>query len=172
MDADSAFPARMWGPVPPPPPGRTWESLMDRALVLAEANGARGEIPVAAVVVAPDGTIVGEAANAPLRGDDPTAHAEILALRAAGKTLGNYRLGGCCMVVTLEPCLMCAGAVAHARLAGLVYGAADVKAGAVSSCLHGLDLPLHTHRVWHMGGVRAEACAELLREFFFVRRGS
>jgi Cytosine/adenosine deaminases len=162
----------MWGPVPPPPPGWTWESLMDRALGLAEANGALGEIPVAAVVVAADGAIVGEAANAPVRGDDPTAHAEILALRAAGQKLGNYRLEGCSMVVTLEPCLMCAGALAHARLDGLVYGAADVKAGAVASCLHGLDLPLHTHRVWHMGGVRAEACADLLRAFFFIRRDS
>ncbi len=160
----------LWGPVPEAPPGWTWEGLMDRALAGARRNALQGEVPVGALVVAPDGTIAGEAANAPIREHDPSAHAEILAMRAAGRLMGNYRLEGCVMIVTLEPCLMCAGAMVHARLEGLVYGAQDARAGAVASCLHSLDLAHHDHRVWHMGGVRAQRCAALLRDFFAERR--
>ena len=163
-------PGALWGPVPPPPPGWTWESLMDRALALARSNLARDEVPVGAVVVAADGRLIGEAANAPLGRNDPTAHAEVLALRAAGGSLGNCRLPGCVLVATLEPCLMCAGALVQARVEGLVYGALDARAGAVVSRLHGLDLPRQEHRIWHMGGVRGQLCADLLRDFFAVRR--
>jgi tRNA(adenine34) deaminase len=139
---------------------------------MAEACLARdaGEVPVGALVVSGNGDILARAGNAVERLNDPTAHAEILALRAACHAVGNYRLHGCVLLTTLEPCLMCAGALIHARMSGLVYGAADHKAGSVSSCLDGLDLPSLNHRVWHMGGVSEEGCAELLRAFFEQRR--
>lgn len=143
---------------------------MRRALRQAELAAAAGEVPVGAVLAAPDGRLLAEAHNAPLRQHDPTAHAEVLALRQAGAALGNYRLGGCVLVVTLEPCAMCAAALAHARLAGVVYGAADRLAGAVSSCTELLDAPFFTHHVWHMGGICSEACAAVLRDFFAARR--
>ena len=158
-----------WGPIPGPPPGWTWEALMDRALELARSN-ADCEVPVGALVVDAHGRVLGEGVNAPIREHDPSAHAEIRALRDAGCALGNYRLGGCIMVVTLEPCLMCTGAILHARLAGLVYGAEDARAGSIVSRLHGLDLPLAGHTVWHMGAVRGVECAALLRDFFSSRR--
>ena len=142
---------------------------MDRALELARNNGGC-EVPVGALVVDAKGRVLGEGANAPIREHDPSAHAEIRALRAAGRALGNYRLGGCIMVVTLEPCLMCTGAILHARLAGLVYGAEDARAGSVVSRLHGLDLPLADRPIWHMGAVRGAECAALLRDFFSSRR--
>lgn len=142
------------------------------ALALDEARQAEaeGEVPVGALVVAADGRLLVRAHNRPVALHDPTAHAEVLALRAAGASLGNYRLGGCVLVVTLEPCAMCAAALAHARLAGVVYGAADRLAGAVSSCAETLEQPFLNHRVWHMGGVLAEECAALLRDFFARRR--
>lgn len=145
---------------------------MRRALEQARRAAEAGEVPVGAVLAAPDGRLLAEAHNAPLRRHDPTAHAEVLALRRAGVALGNYRLGGCVLVVTLEPCAMCAAALAHARLAGVVYGAADRLAGAVSSCAELLDAPFFNHRVWHMGGICSEACAAVLRDFFAVRRPS
>ena len=145
---------------------------MRRALEQARRAAEAGEVPVGAVLAAPDGRLLAEAHNAPLRRHDPTAHAEVLALRRAGVALGNYRLGGCVLVVTLEPCAMCAAALAHARLAGVVYGAADRLAGAVSSCAELLDAPFFNHRVWHMGGICSEACAAVLRDFFAVRRSS
>lgn len=154
------------GPVPPPPPGHTWEGLMALALEEARLAEREGEVPVGAVVVAADGRILSRAHNAPIRLNDPTAHAEILALRAAGEASGNYRLNDAVLVVTLEPCLMCTGAIVHSRLAGLVYGAADARAGAVTSCCDGLEHSFLNHHVWHMGGVRAEECAALLRAFF------
>lgn len=163
-------PGRLWGPVPPPPPGTSWDGLMDRALALARANADAGEVPVGALVVTADGRIIGEGANAPLRLHDPSAHAEVIALRAAGARLGNYRLLGCTLVVTLEPCLMCVGALVHARVKGVVYGALDARAGAVASCVHGFDLPWQDHRPWHMGGVRGAQCAEVLRTFFAAKR--
>ena len=123
-----------------------------------------------ALVVTGNGEIVGEGANCPCKSQDPTAHAEIMALRAAGKRLGNYRLMDCTMVVTLEPCAMCAQAIVHARLDGLVYGALDSLAGAVGSATDLLDMPFQNHRVWHMGGVLGEECASLLRDFFKDRR--
>ena len=126
----------------------------------------QGEVPVGALIVDPAGTILAVEHNQPITLSDPSAHAEIMAMRSAGAVLGNYRLEGCILVVTLEPCLMCTGAIVHARLAGVVYGAADNKAGAVESCFNGLDLPFHNHRVWHMGGIAAPECASLLQNFF------
>ena len=163
-------PGVLWGSVPPPPPGWTWDSLMDRALDIARSNLERDEVPVGAVVVTSGGHVIGEAANAPIGRHDPTAHAEVLALRAAGSALGNCRLPGCILVVTLEPCLMCTGALVQARMDGVVYGALDARAGAVVSRLHGLDMPRQEHRLWHMGGVRGQICADLLSDFFAVRR--
>lgn len=155
-----------WGPVPAPPPGQTWEGLMRMALAEGRRAAQCGEIPVGAVVVAADGVLLSAAHNRTIQHRDPTAHAEILALQAAGAACGNYRLNGCVLVVTLEPCLMCAGAMVHARLSGLVYGAADSRAGAVESCLNALDLPFLNHRVWHMGGVASADCTALLHDFF------
>lgn len=143
---------------------------MRRALRQARLAAAAGEVPVGAVLAAADGRLLAEAHNAPVSLHDPTAHAEMLALRRAGAAAGNYRLGGCVLVVTLEPCAMCAAALTHARLAGVVYGAADALAGAVSSCAETLETPFFPHRVWHMGGIRAEECAAVLRDFFAVRR--
>lgn len=164
---EAASPA---GPVPTPPRGHTWEGLMDMALVLAREAEQEGEVPVGALVIARDGTILGEGRNAPCRENDPTAHAEMRALQTAGKALGNYRLEDCVLVVTLEPCAMCAQAMVHARLAGCVYGAVDRQAGAALSALDLFDLPFQNHRVWHMGGVRGEECADLLLDFFKKRR--
>jgi tRNA(adenine34) deaminase len=142
---------------------------MDRALLLARRGAEAGEVPIGALVIGRSGDILAEAHNAPVCRNDPTAHAEILALRAAGEVLGNYRLRGCILVVTLEPCLMCAAALAHARLDGLVFGAADEAAGAVVSRAEHPGMTAN-HKIWHMGGVRAQDCAELLRGFFARKR--
>ena len=158
------------GPVPAPPAGRGWAKLMQLALEQARAGEAQGEVPVGAVLAARDGSLLASAHNACLGLNDPTAHAEILALRQAAQRIGNYRLSGSVLVVSLEPCLMCAGALIHARVDGVVYGASDPLAGAVSSCLEALDLPFHNHAIWHMGGVAGEECAALLRNFFLQRR--
>lgn len=158
------------GPVPAPPRGRTWEELMELALAEARAAGAGGDVPVGAVIAGADGRILARAGNAVERGHDPTAHAEMLAIREACGLLGNWRLSGCVLVVTLEPCAMCAAAIAHARLAGVVYGAADEAAGAITSRAEYLDGPAVLKPVWHMGGVRAEECAALLRDCFAGRR--
>ncbi len=141
------------------------------ALEEAQAAALRGETPVGAVVIDPaTGEIVARAANAPIAGHDPTAHAEILALRAAARARGNYRLTGLTLVVTLEPCAMCAGAISHARIGRLVFGAADPKGGAV---IHGprfFDQPTCHWRPEVEGGVLAEESADLLSRFFQVRR--
>lgn len=158
------------GPVPPPPTGHTWESLMDRALEEAHSAARSGEVPVGAVLVHQSGQIIACTHNQPLHSHDPTAHAEILALRQAGQYLQNYRLNNCVLVVTLEPCLMCTGALVHARVGGVVFGAADSKAGAVISCLDGLAQGFHNHAVWYMGGVRSEKCARMLQTFFTTQR--
>lgn len=132
---------------------------------------AAGEVPVGAIIVAPDGqTIVGRGQNRVLRDNDPTAHAEIVALRQAGVTLANYRLTGCTLYVTLEPCAMCAGAILHARIARLVYGAADPKAGACGSVLSVMNHPQLNHRVELLSGLVAEECGFMLSNFFVERR--
>ncbi len=154
----------------PPASWPSWEALMAEALAEARDAGRLGEVPVGAVVVSPEGRIVGRGRNSPLSENDPAAHAEIVAMRQAGKTLDNYRLGGCVLAVTLEPCLMCVGAMVHARLAGLVFGASDPRAGAVVSGLDGLELPFHNHRIWQAGGIAENDCAALLADFFKTRR--
>jgi tRNA(adenine34) deaminase len=140
-------------------------------LALEEARGAAaaGEVPVGAIVVE-NGVVVGRGQNRVMRDLDPTAHAEIVALRQAAKAVGNYRLGGCEIFVTLEPCAMCAGAMIHARLARLVYAAADPKAGAVSSVLQVLNHPRLNHQMLVNSGELAEESGELLRAFFRERR--
>ena len=142
-------------------------------LALAEAHAAElaGEVPVGAIILAPDGeTVLGRGNNQVLRTSDPTAHAEIVALRAAGLALSNYRLTGCTLVCTLEPCAMCAGAMIHARIARLIYAAPDPKAGACGSVLSVLNHPQLNHRVEVTSGVLAEECSALLSNFFRTRR--
>jgi len=144
------------------------EEFMRRALDLAREAGAAGEVPVGAVVVA-GGRLVASGRNAPIAASDPTAHAEIVALRAAGQATGNYRLSGATLYVTVEPCLMCVGAIVHARVGTVVYGAADPKAGAVRSILDVSALPLN-HRFEVVEGIQADECGALLRDFFERRR--
>ncbi|MCC8194879.1 MAG: nucleoside deaminase, partial [Deltaproteobacteria bacterium] len=127
----------------PPPSWPTWEALMREALNEARHAVIAGEVPVGAVVVAPSGAVIGRGHNAPIASNDPTAHAEIAAIRQAARATGNYRLTGCVLAVTLEPCLMCAGAIVQARINGVVFGASDPRAGAVSSRLDGFELSLH-----------------------------
>lgn len=144
--------------------------FMSRAVVLARQARRAGEVPVGAVIVR-EGQVIAEAANAPIAGQDPTAHAEILALRAAGETLGNYRLPGTTLYVTLEPCPMCAGAMVHARVSRLVYGAADPRTGAAGSVFDLVRSPALNHQVDVTGGILADECGELLKAFFRARRG-
>jgi tRNA(adenine34) deaminase len=141
---------------------------MRRALDLAREASERGEVPVGAVLVS-EGRVVATAQNAPIGSSDPTAHAEVAALRAGGQALGNYRLTGSTLYVTVEPCLMCVGAIVHARIGTLVYGVPDPKAGAVRSILDVSALPLN-HRFEVVEGVLAEECGALLRDFFRARR--
>ena len=145
---------------------------MEPAILEAQKAESLGEVPVGAVVVSSSGAIIGRGHNQPVALHDPSAHAEILALREAGAFLGNYRLEDCILAVTLEPCLMCAGAAVHARLQGLVFGAYDARAGAVCSCMDALTLPFHTHEVWQLGGIAENTCAKLLHDFFLSRRTS
>lgn len=146
------------------------EQWMGRALELARRAASQGEVPVGAVVVR-DGVVLGEGWNQPIGRCDPSAHAEIQALRAAGVQAGNYRLTGAVLYVTLEPCVMCAGAMVHARIARLVYGAPDPRAGAAGSAFSVLQSPQLNHGVRCEGGVLAQACGALLIDFFQARRG-
>jgi tRNA(adenine34) deaminase len=143
---------------------------MRHALVLAARGEGEDEVPVGAVLVVGE-DIIGEGWNQPIGGSDPTAHAEIMALRAAGAKRTNYRLTGSTLYVTLEPCLMCVGAMVHARIARLVFGAYDPKGGAVSSLYRGFELPGLNHRVEVTGGVLADECGLTLKRFFKARRG-
>ena len=144
---------------------------MARALALAAEAAAAGEAPIGALIVDEGGQVIAEGANAPIAGRDPTAHAEIIALRRAAAALGNYRLKpGLTLYVTLEPCAMCAGAISHARIARLVYGAADPKGGAVQSGGRFFEQPTCHWRPAITGGVRADEAADLLRSFFKARR--
>jgi tRNA(adenine34) deaminase len=145
------------------------ETWMGEALALARDAAARGEVPVGALVVR-DGVVLGRGGNAPIAQNDPTSHAEIVALREAGRTIGNYRLPDCTLFVTLEPCAMCAGAIMHARLARLVYGASDPKTGACGSIVDLFEEPRLNHHTNVTRGVAADACAQLLSEFFAERR--
>lgn len=143
--------------------------FMRRALELADGALAQDEVPVGALIVAGD-EIVAEGWNQPIGGQDATAHAEIVAIRAACAATGNYRLSGLTLYVTLEPCLMCAGAIIHARIGQVFYGAVDPRAGAVTSVFQAFDEPRLNHRVTHAGGLLADECSEKLRAFFRSRR--
>jgi tRNA(adenine34) deaminase len=147
----------------------TDELWMQEALRAAQRALEAGEVPVGAVVVH-EGKIVGRGFNRNITDSDPTAHAEVVALREAGAAIGNHRLGDCDLFVTIEPCPMCAGALVHARIRRLVYGADDPKAGAVHSAMQVVNHPSANHEIEVRGGVLAGKCADLLQEFFRARR--
>lgn len=145
------------------------EFFMREALVLARQAGMQGEVPVGAVVVL-EGEIVGRGFNQPISGHDPTSHAEIMALRDAAKHLANYRLPGCELYVTLEPCVMCTGAIFHARIARVIFGARDPKTGVAGSVMDMYAQERLNHHAQIEGGVLAEECGKLLSAFFSARR--
>jgi tRNA(adenine34) deaminase len=147
----------------------TDELFMQQALQLAQQAALAGEVPVGAVVVK-DGVIIGRGGNAPIDSHDPTAHAEINAIRQAAQEIGNYRLVGCTLYVTLEPCAMCAGAIQHARIARLVYGASDPKTGACGSVIDLMSEEKLNHHAKVTGGVLATECGHTLSSFFSERR--
>ena len=143
---------------------------MQQALVLARAAGGQGEVPVGAVLVAEDGDLLAESGNRSIATNDPTGHAEICVLRAAGRKLGNYRLPGSTLYVTLEPCPMCAGALVHARIARIVFGAADPRAGACGSVFDLVRSAELNHQIEVSQGLLAEESGKLLKDFFIERR--
>lgn len=145
------------------------ETFMRMALALAEGAALEGEVPVGAVVVR-DGEVIGRGANRPIAEDDPTAHAEIIALRDAGRGVGNYRLSGCTLYVTIEPCVMCAGAIMHARVARVVFGARDPKTGACGSVVDLFADRRINHHAEVTEGVLAEESGDLISSFFAMRR--
>ena len=145
------------------------ERWMGEAIALAREAARRGEVPVGAVVVK-DGSVIGRGGNAPIAASDPTAHAEIAAMREAARALGNYRLPGCTLYVTIEPCAMCAGAILHARIRRLVFGARDPKTGACGSVIDLFAVPRLNHHATAAGGVLADECGRLLSDFFGARR--
>jgi len=145
--------------------------LMGAALELGREARRRGEVPVGAVVVL-DGTVIGEGFNQPIGLTDPTAHAEIVALRDAAKRTGNYRLTGASLYVTIEPCQMCVGAMVHARIARVVYGVREPKAGAIDSAMRAHEHSSLNHRMTAAGGVLEEECRALIQDFFADRRRS
>ena len=142
---------------------------MRRALELARQARRQGEVPVGAVVVL-DGVVIGEGFNQPIASNDPTAHAEIVALRDAARRIGNYRLTGASLYATIEPCQMCVGAMVHARIARLVYGTREPKAGAIESAMRAHEHPSLNHRIDAIGGVLETECRESIQEFFAARR--
>lgn len=143
--------------------------FMQVALTLATEAGIKGEVPVGAIIVK-DGVIIGRGSNAPISQHDPSAHAEIQAMRDAAKNIGNYRLVDCTLYVTLEPCAMCTGAVQHARIARLVFGASDPKTGACGSVINLMAEPKLNHHTEVTGGIMAQECGGLLSGFFASRR--
>ncbi|KQV61377.1 MULTISPECIES: tRNA adenosine(34) deaminase TadA [unclassified Duganella] len=142
---------------------------MREALLEARRAWAEGEVPVGAVVVK-DGVVIGRGYNQPIGRHDPTAHAEIMAMRAAAEALGNYRLPGCELYVTLEPCVMCSGAMMHARLSRIIYGATDPKTGACGSVVNVFESGQLNHHAEVEGGLLAEDCGQVLKDFFAERR--
>jgi tRNA(adenine34) deaminase len=143
--------------------------LMKAALEQAHLARDAGEVPIGAIVSL-DGVIVGRGFNQPISSGDPTAHAEIVAIRVAARTVNNYRLTGATLVVTIEPCLMCVGALVHARIGMLVYGAPEPRTGAIASTVAGGELPGHNHRFAVVGGVLEDDCRELVQAFFRDKR--
>ena len=148
---------------------RIYDELMVAALDEARRARDAGEVPIGAVVAIGD-RVVGRGFNQPMSSGDPTAHAEIVAIRDAARAVGNYRLTGATLCVTIEPCLMCVGALVHARIATLVFGAAELRTGALVSTVRGGELPGHNHRFEVVAGVREEECRALMQEFFKARR--
>ncbi|MFW5734278.1 MAG: tRNA adenosine(34) deaminase TadA [Oceanidesulfovibrio sp.] len=148
----------------------SWEDVMRLALEQAVRAEAENEVPIGAVLLSTEGRIIALGRNRPISAHDPTAHAEIEALRAAALAVGNYRLPGSILAVTLEPCIMCMGAMIHARVGHPVYGASDPKTGAAGSCMDAAGLPFLNHHMAVTSGVLAEECADLLRRFFKARR--
>ena len=172
----SNWPSDLTLHIPPPPIDhpiylrhRYW---MLRAIALAHRAGQAGDVPVGAIVVGPDNKAIARAANRKERDHDPTAHAEILALRAAGAAFGNWHLNDCVLYVTLEPCMMCAGAIVQSRLGLLVYGADDMKAGAVRSVLNLPDSDCSNHSLDVVGGILEAPCRSQLQQWFQQRRAS
>lgn len=148
-------------------------ALMQLAIEQARAAEAAGEVPVGAVVIAPDGvTVLGRGWNRVIQDSDPTAHCEVVAMREAGRALGNYRLTGCTLACTLEPCAMCAGAILHARIGRLLYAARDPKAGACGSVLSVMNHEALNHRVEIVEGVLGDECSAMLTDFFRRRRAN
>jgi tRNA(adenine34) deaminase len=145
------------------------DGFMRVALELARQARLNGEVPVGAVVVL-DAVVIGTGFNCPISSNDPTAHAEIVALRAAARQIGNYRLPGATLYVTIEPCQMCVGAMVHARIARIVYGTREPKAGAIDSAMRAHEHPSLNHRMAATGGVLEAECRELIQEFFRDRR--
>ena len=146
------------------------DTFMRAALDEARRGSEAGEVPVGAVVVL-DGEVVGRGFNQPIGASDPTAHAEIVSLREAARALGNYRLVGTTMYVTIEPCLMCVGAMVHARVGTVVFGATEPKAGALVSSCRAHELPALNHRIEVVGGILEAECRAVIQEFFKTRRG-
>jgi tRNA(adenine34) deaminase len=146
------------------------EQFMDEALAQARLARDADEVPIGAVVVL-DGIIVGRGYNHPISAGDPTAHAEIVAIREAARQVGNYRLTGATLYVTVEPCLMCVGSFVHARIGTVVFGTPEPRTGALESTVRGGELPGHNHRFSVVAGVRLDECRELMQSFFRVRRG-
>ena len=143
---------------------------MQHALGLAQRAGDHGEVPVGALLINSKNEVIGEGWNQPISSQDPTAHAEIMALRDAAQHVGNYRLTDTTLYVTLEPCVMCAGAMVHARIKRLVFGAVDPKTGAAGGMFDILQSPKHNHSIELSGGVLSEECAHLLQQFFQEKR--
>ena len=150
---------------------QTQHQLMGRCLQLAASAPASGDVPVGGVVVSADGVILGEGFNTRERDADPSGHAEINALRAAATSMGSWRLDGCSLVVTLEPCSMCAGAISQSRISTVIFGTWDKKAGAAGSVFDVLREPRLNHWVEILPGIRRQECSDLLREFFAEQRG-
>jgi tRNA(adenine34) deaminase len=151
------------------PSGDIDAGFMRMALAQAQLALALDEVPVGAVVVK-DGVVIGTGFNRPIAGHDPTAHAEVMAMRAAAEALGNYRLPGCTLYVTLEPCVMCSGAMMHARFSRIVFGAPDLKTGACGSVVNLFEDKRLNHHAEVLGGILAEECVQLLKDFFAARR--
>ncbi|WP_247648352.1 nucleoside deaminase [Pseudodesulfovibrio sp. zrk46] len=143
---------------------------MDVAFQEACKAAQMGEAPIGAALFTESGDLIAKAHNKPIATKDPTAHAEILCLRYAGNRLGNYRLPRTILAVTLEPCLMCTGALLHARIGGVVFGALDPRAGAIVSNLEGSALPFTNHKLWYLSGVMESECSSLLKRFFLEKR--
>lgn len=155
---------------PEPPYNISWRGMMDVAFEEACKAAKMGETPIGAALFSSEGNLIAKAHNQPIALNDPTGHAEILCLRKAGEKLGNYRLTNTILAVTLEPCIMCTGAVIHARIGGVIMGALDPKAGALVTNIEGHSLPFSNHKLWTLHGISENECSALLKRFFLEKR--